>query len=82
MTVASVAARTEHSVLLNRDFACQICENAHGVPVSQDTASSVHNPYDFRSRLDRCTMERLLLLWDDMDDWLSAALHLIGRRMA
>jgi len=27
-------------------------------------------------------MERFLLLWDDMDDWLSAALHLIGRRMA
>jgi len=27
-------------------------------------------------------MERFLLLWDDMDDYLSAALHLIGRRMA
>jgi len=27
-------------------------------------------------------MERFLLLWDDMDDYLSAVLHLIGRRMA
>jgi len=27
-------------------------------------------------------MERFLLLWDDMDDFLSAALHLCGRRMA
>jgi len=27
-------------------------------------------------------MERFLLLWDDMDDWLSAVLHLFGRRMA
>jgi hypothetical protein len=27
-------------------------------------------------------MERFLLLWDDMDDWLSAALHLFGRWMA
>jgi len=23
-------------------------------------------------------MERFLLLWDDLDDWLSAARHLIG----
>jgi len=27
-------------------------------------------------------MERFLLLWDDLDDWLSAALHKFGRRMA
>ena len=24
-------------------------------------------------------MEGFLLLWDDMDDWLSAARHLMGR---
>jgi hypothetical protein len=29
-----------------------------------------------------CAMERFLLLWDDMDDWVSAALHLFGREMA
>jgi hypothetical protein len=23
-------------------------------------------------------MERFLLLWDDMDDWVSAAWHLMG----
>jgi len=27
-------------------------------------------------------MERFLLLWDDMDDWLSAAWHLMGRHLA
>jgi hypothetical protein len=31
---------------------------------------------------DRWAMERFLLLWDDMDDLLSAALHLFGLEMA
>ena len=80
---ASLAARTVYLVLLNRDFAHQIWENAHGVPVSQDTPAGRHNPYDLAQlAIKGRTMERFLLLWDDMDDWLSAAMHLIGRRMA
>jgi hypothetical protein len=27
-------------------------------------------------------LERFLLLWDEMDDWLHAARHLLGRSMA
>jgi hypothetical protein len=27
-------------------------------------------------------LERFLLLWDEMDDWLNAARHLLGRSMA
>jgi len=65
----------EDSVLLNWDLVHQIWEDAHGVLVSQDTPATQHKPYAL-------CMERFLLLWDDMDDWLSAAWHLIGRRMA
>jgi hypothetical protein len=61
----------------------QIWEDAHWVPVSQDTPAKQHNPYDLPQQTNEGrTMERFLLLWDDMDDWLAAALHLIGRRMA
>jgi hypothetical protein len=80
---ASLAARIEHSVLLNGVFGHQIWEAAHGVPVSPNTPAKPHNLYDFpHLTIKGRTMERFLLLWDDMDDWLSAAMHLIGRRMA
>jgi hypothetical protein len=28
------------------------------------------------------TLEVFLLIWDEMDDWLNAARHLLGRSMA
>jgi hypothetical protein len=80
--VASDAVRTEYSVLLNHQFPSRIWERAHGVDVSRDTPYGGPDLYDAWQFSDRCLMERFLLLWDDMDDWLSAALHLFGRRMA
>jgi len=45
--------------------------------VRRNTASRACDPYDTRQLHKEAYLEVLLLLWDEMDDWLAAARHVL-----
>ena len=45
--------------------------------VRRNTPSRVQSPYDTRQLHEEARLEVLLLLWDEMDDWIGAARHVL-----
>jgi hypothetical protein len=45
--------------------------------VSRNTPAGVARTYDATQLQRKCHLEVFLLLWDEMDDWLGAARHVL-----
>jgi hypothetical protein len=45
--------------------------------VRRNTPCCAFDPYDSRRLYEEARLEVLLLFWDEMDDWVAAARHLL-----
>ena len=57
---------------------CKQCDAQSRLDVvRRNTAWHVRSPYDTRQLHKEACLEVLLLLWDEMDDWIGAARHVL-----
>jgi hypothetical protein len=51
----------------------------HAIAVRRNTPAGRREAYDHPQLIRNPKLEVLLLLWDEMDDWLGAARHMLRR---